>query len=100
MVDQGSFVNAARLRSTDPAQVSKQIKTLETRLNAVLLNRSTRSLSLTEVGEKIYAKAQQVKLLLDEISDILGEYQQKVQGGIRIIPIPPSNYDSGWRGNS
>ncbi|MDG3087465.1 LysR family transcriptional regulator [Vibrio hannami] len=83
VVDQGSFVNAARLRNTDPGRVTKQIKALETKLGAVLLNRSTRSMSLTEVGEKVYAKASQIKTLLDEVSDIPGDYQQNVQGVVK-----------------
>ncbi|GLO60615.1 LysR family transcriptional regulator [Vibrio sp. MACH09] len=84
VVDQGSFVNAAKLRNTDPGRVTKQIKNLENQLGAVLLNRSTRSMSLTEVGEKIYAKASQIKTLLDDVSEIPHEYQQKVQGVVRV----------------
>ncbi|WP_375749128.1 LysR substrate-binding domain-containing protein [Vibrio sp. HN007] len=84
VVDQGSFVNAAKLRNTDPGRVTKQIKALENELGAVLLNRSTRSMSLTEIGEKVYAKARQVKLLLDEVSEIPQDYQQKVQGVVRV----------------
>ena len=87
VVDQGSFVGAAKLRDVDPGQVTKQIKALEKRLNAVLLNRSIRSLSLTEIGEKVYVRAQQIKVLLNEISEIPGEYQQKVQGIIRVTSL-------------
>ncbi|WED23811.1 LysR family transcriptional regulator [Vibrio sp. JC009] len=84
VVDQGSFVNAAKLRNTDPGRVTKQIKALESELGAVLLNRSTRSMSLTEVGEKVYAKARQIKALMDEVSDIPKDYQQKVQGVVKV----------------
>ncbi|MDG3086463.1 LysR family transcriptional regulator [Vibrio hannami] len=84
VVDQGSFVNAAKLRNTDPGRVTKQIKSLENELGAILLNRSTRSMSLTEVGEKVYAKARQIKLLMDEVNDIPHDYQQKVQGVVKV----------------
>lgn len=84
VVDQGSFVNAAKLRNTDPGRITKQIKQLESQLGAVLLNRSTRSMSLTEVGEKVYAKARQIKALLDDVNEIPSEYQKKVQGLVRV----------------
>ncbi|WED23804.1 LysR family transcriptional regulator [Vibrio sp. JC009] len=84
VVDQGSFAGAARLRNIDPGQVTKHIKSLESQLGAVLLNRSTRSMSVTEVGEKIYEKAVQMKALLDEVNDIPDEYTQKVQGTVRV----------------
>jgi len=47
---QGSFAKAADARGIDRSVLSKQIKKLEDSLGVRLLNRSTRSLSLTQVG--------------------------------------------------
>lgn len=84
VVDQGSFVNAAKFRNTDPGRITKQIKALERELGSVLLNRSTRSMSLTDVGEKVYAKALHIRDLLEDVNNISNEYHQKVQGIVRV----------------
>jgi len=50
VVDLSSFHLAARHLGISAAAVTRSLSTLEAHLNARLLNRSTRSLSLTEVG--------------------------------------------------
>ena len=57
VVDQGSFAGAARQMSMSRAMVSKHIQALEERLGARLLNRTTRTVSLTEVGTAYYDRA-------------------------------------------
>lgn len=51
----GSFVKAAQNLDISASALSHSIKSLETRLNMRLFNRTTRSVSLTEVGEKLLA---------------------------------------------
>ena len=51
VVQQGSFAKAAALHDMDNSALSKQIKKLESLLGVQLLNRSTRSFSLTSAGE-------------------------------------------------
>ena len=50
MVEAGSFARAARLLRLSPAAVTRAIAALEERLGVRLLNRTTRSLGLTEPG--------------------------------------------------
>lgn len=54
VVDTGSFTAAAERLGVGKAAVSKQIKRLEQDLGARLLNRSTRSLTVTDVGARVY----------------------------------------------
>lgn len=54
VIDHGGFAAAARALNTSPAKVTRLIQELEQNLNARLLNRTTRTLSLTEAGE-LYA---------------------------------------------
>lgn len=54
VVRQGSFSGAARQLSLTRAVVSYHVKKLELHLGVKLLNRSTRSLALTEAGEAYY----------------------------------------------
>ena len=52
VVQQGSFAKAAALHDMDNSSLSKQIKKLESSLGIQLLNRSTRSFSLTSAGDR------------------------------------------------
>ena len=55
VVATGSFTRAARRLGLSKASVSREIARLERRLGAQLLRRTTRSMSLTEIGETFYA---------------------------------------------
>lgn len=70
--DEGSFSAAARRLGITPAAVSKSVARLESGLGARLFQRSTRSLSLTEDGERLY---RQVRTPWLEIGDALAQSQ-------------------------
>ena len=57
VVDSGSFTAAAERLSLSKSVVSKYVSRLEERLGARLLNRTTRRLSLTEVGNAFYERS-------------------------------------------
>ncbi|WP_028233131.1 LysR family transcriptional regulator [Paraburkholderia mimosarum] len=54
VVDAGNFSVAARQLGSTPSTVSRQMQRLERALGARLLERSTRSLRLTEAGAEVY----------------------------------------------
>ncbi len=60
VVEARSFTGAARQLGMSKAAVSKQVSKLEERLGARLLNRTTRRLSLTEVGAAFYERAARI----------------------------------------
>jgi DNA-binding transcriptional LysR family regulator len=66
VVDAQSFAGAARDFGLSPAMVSKHVQALEARLGARLLNRTTRRLSLTEVGRSYCERAGQILADLEE----------------------------------
>ena len=66
----GSFAKAADGMNIDRSVLSKHIKQLEEHLGVRLLNRTTRSLSLTQVGKQIVEKADQISQLLDDTQQI------------------------------
>ncbi|WP_096174374.1 LysR family transcriptional regulator [Cohaesibacter sp. ES.047] len=66
VVDEGSFAGAARHLKTSRSRVSEQITQLEEDLGVRLLQRSTRKLSLTEEGRRIYDRVRPLPQLLEE----------------------------------
>lgn len=66
----GSFTRAAEREGITPGAASKQITALETRLQARLLERTTRSVRLTDAGEA----------LLDRLKPWLNEYEALENG--------------------
>lgn len=84
VVETKSFSEAARQLGVAKSAVSKQIAQLEKEVGIRLLNRSTRSLSLTEAGEIFYRHSAEIvsrtKIALSE----LREYQNQPTGTLRI----------------
>ena len=68
VVDAGSFVRAADALDLSKAAVSRLVSDLEARLGVRLLHRTTRKLSLTEVGEVFHERCRQ---LLDSVAEQL-----------------------------
>lgn len=84
VVSEGSFTKAADRLDTSPQLVSKYVGQLEQRLNARLLNRTTRKVSLTEAGSRYYQWVQQVLQDIDEMESQIGDMQEEAQGQLRI----------------
>ena len=60
VVENGGFAPAARSIKLAPSGVSRLVANLEARLGVRLLNRTTRRISLTEAGERYYARGRDV----------------------------------------
>lgn len=71
VVERGSFAAAARHLHSSRSRVSEQVAALEADLGVRLLQRSTRQLSMTPEGEAVYAQAQQLPQLLNQIEAIV-----------------------------
>ncbi|MCD9549312.1 LysR family transcriptional regulator [Photobacterium carnosum] len=84
VVHQGSFSKAAALHNMDNSSLSKKIKKLEIELGVQLLNRSTRSFSLTSAGENILEQTIKLNDILDDIQLIAKSYQSQPKGILRI----------------
>ena len=87
MAKSNSFSTAADELQLSRAMVSKTVSELETHLGVRLLNRTTRRVSLTQVGSEFYEFAVR---LLREISDqeLALSQQQKVPAGFLRILAP------------
>ncbi|ADO49062.1 LysR substrate-binding domain-containing protein [[Enterobacter] lignolyticus] len=79
------FAVVAEELGVSPAFVSKRISLLEEMLNVVLLHRTTRRVTITEEGERIYEWAQSILQDVDQMIDELSNQRQVTQGTLRII---------------
>lgn len=84
----GSFSAAAKQLGLTPAAVSKQVGRLERELQVQLLRRSTRSLSLTEAGERLVATAGPGLALVRAALDAVDPAAGAVEGVLRVSVAP------------
>lgn len=79
-----SFTGAAAQLGLSPSAVSHAVRALETRLGLRLLNRSTRSVALTEAGETYLARVTPALEQLAAAADGLDELHNSPAGRLRI----------------
>lgn len=84
VVDGAGFSAAARRLNMSATMVSNHIQSLEDRLGARLLNRTTRKLSLTEVGRAYYERCVQILADLEEADRAAGALQATPRGTLRL----------------
>lgn len=68
-----------------PSAASLTLKKLENRLQLKLINRSTRSMSLTEAGQRLYNDLSVAFTNVDRALDNLSEFRDKPTGTVRIV---------------
>ncbi|MBL4909775.1 MAG: LysR family transcriptional regulator [Alteromonadaceae bacterium] len=79
-----SFTQAAKQLKLSTAQVSRQVSTLEKRLNIKLLYRTTRKVSLTQEGNVFYQHCRSVLDGLEAAERAITHLQSKPQGKIKL----------------
>ena len=87
VVDCGTFTAAANSMNISTAQVSRLVSELESDLQARLLQRSTRRLGLTEVGERYLERCRSVLAQVDEASAEASGAHLVPKGRLRIHSI-------------
>lgn len=80
----GSFSKAAKRLDMSKATVSKYVAELETRFGVRLLNRSTRSVSLTDAGQLLLDRSQPVLEMVELTQAELQERANEPRGRLRI----------------
>lgn len=84
----GSFAGAARDLGISRAMATKHIMQLESELNTRLFNRTTRNISLTEVGQSYLERCQQVLLDVEEMEAAVTHLQREPRGVLKISAPP------------
>jgi DNA-binding transcriptional LysR family regulator len=87
VVEAGGFSAAARRTGDSQSAISKAIGALEKRLGVMLFNRSTRSVTLTDQGQRYYGRT---KPLIDEMDEADSELTSNTLNASGLIRIAAS----------
>jgi len=83
-----SFAAAAQRLGVSPSAASKSVTRLEQRLGVRLLNRTTRSVSLTEDGNMFFERCRQILSELEDAESAVTRAQTQPSGRLRVV-MPP-----------
>ncbi|EJM20354.1 transcriptional regulator [Pseudomonas sp. GM18] len=84
LANKGSLAATARELGVTPPAVSKRLTALEARLGIRLVNRTTRSMSLTSEGELYFSHAARILTQIDEVEQLISSSRATPKGLIRV----------------
>jgi len=84
VAEQGNFSKAAEQLGLSPSSLSQIIRTFEERLGVRLIHRTTRSVSLTEVGERLLLRVRPALAELDAALSDVGHFRDRPAGIVRV----------------
>ncbi len=84
VVRHGGFTMAAKELAEPKSTLSRKVSQLESRLGASLLVRTTRSIRLTDAGQKFYDECSRILMEIEEAEKQLEPHQQSAAGTVRI----------------
>ncbi|MCF8997707.1 LysR family transcriptional regulator, partial [Pseudomonas carnis] len=84
VVETGSFSEAARQLSVSPSAVSRSISRLEQALATRLLQRTTRKLRLSEGGEEVFKRCQEMVNAARSVMEVSGQFTHEAEGLVRV----------------
>lgn len=87
-IDEGSLAGAARSLKRSPTAVSRALSFLEEHVGVVLFHRTTRTLKLSEAGQRYAAACRRVLIDLEE-ADMLASGERAAPRGTLTISAPP-----------
>jgi len=89
VVEEGGFAAAARALDVDQAWVTRQVADLERHLGVRLLERTTRSMRLSEAGDTYLARCRAILREVEEAEALVGRSQRDMVGRVRLA-LPTS----------
>ncbi|MET3454501.1 MULTISPECIES: LysR family transcriptional regulator [Pseudomonas] len=88
LMEAGSFTLAAQQLGCSKGQLSKRISLLESRFSVVLLQRTTRRLSLTAAGAALLPQAQALLVQVERARQALARLKDDISGPVRMtVPV-------------
>jgi DNA-binding transcriptional LysR family regulator len=89
VAEQASFTKAAKQIGLSTATLSQTIRALEERLGVRLLNRTTRSVSPTEAGERLLARLRPALDGFEDALESINAFRDRPAGHLRLTVPPP-----------
>ncbi|KAB0676449.1 LysR family transcriptional regulator [Aureimonas leprariae] len=84
VVRTGSFTRAAETLATRKSHLSRLVMRLEARLDAQLLRRTTRSVTVTELGREVFERAVSILAALEDTGRLAENAKGEPQGVLRL----------------
>ncbi len=88
VIDEGGFAKAARALDMAPPVVTRVVAELEGHLGARLLNRTTRRIALTDIGESYLERARAILIDVEEAQALASESTKDPRGHLRVLAPP------------
>lgn len=85
IIEENGFAAAARKKGVSTAAISRQIAALESELGVQLLNRTTRHISLTEMGEVYYQQCKNALSAFQEAENAITSSKKEAAGTLHIM---------------
>ncbi|WP_439147667.1 LysR family transcriptional regulator [Vibrio sp.] len=84
-VEEGSFTNASKKLGVSKSLVSRNVRDLEIYLETRLMNRSTKTLSLTDAGRQYYQEAHTLIFQLESLNDSVRLASHEMSGTLNVL---------------
>lgn len=84
VVDAGGFAAAGRELGLPKSRLSRRVTELEARLNVRLLQRTTRKLALTDIGERYYRHCQAMLVEAEMADEVAAQLSAEPRGRVRL----------------
>jgi DNA-binding transcriptional LysR family regulator len=89
VAEEASFTKAAKRLGLSNATLSQTVRALEEQLGVRLLNRTTRSVALTDVGERMLSQLRPLLDGFDAVIESVNAFRDKPAGHLRLTIPPP-----------
>lgn len=84
----GNFTNTAKVLGVTKAAISHSVKQLEKEIGVDLLNRTTRTVSLTHEGRLLLGYCESLQFEIDSIRDLSKSFHSEPSGILRVSTTP------------
>ena len=90
VAEESSFTKAAKRLGMSTASLSQTVRSLEEHLGVRLLNRTTRSVSLTDAGQRMLTQLRPLLDGFDAALESINAFRDKPAGHLRLVVTPPA----------
>lgn len=93
VIDSGSFARAAAEMHVPASTLSRRVAALEERLGVRALERTTRHLRATEIGELLASRGRRVRAELEDAERVVADHRATPRGLLRVaVPTPGTDF--------